>query len=236
MQNKERQTIEDTLLFREKPPECIELAAITNFPSPITKSSIQLSDEQKIDYIAERFRDIMEVLGLDLTNDSLSRTPYRVAKMYVNEIFSGLDEKNFPRISFIEDQFQYNNKSSMIFVKVNFFSFCEHHFVPMNGTAYVAYIPNGKLIGLSKIPRIVKFFACRPQVQERLNAQIADSLAILLNTQNVAVSLAAQHFCILARGIEDTESHTITNVLRGDFESDPATRREFFEAVNRAQV
>lgn len=209
------------------------LAAITNFPSPICLAKSSLNAEEKIDYIAERFRDIMEILGLDLTDDSLARTPYRVAKMYVNEIFSGLDTENFPPISFIEDQFQHNNKGSMVFVKVNFHSFCEHHFVPMNGTAYVAYIPNGKLIGLSKIPRIVRFFACRPQVQERLNAQIADSLAILLNTENVAVSLAAQHFCIMARGIEDTESHTITNVLRGDFNKDPAVRREFFEAVNR---
>lgn len=231
MQNNLCQSIEDK--FIDETTECISLAAITNFPSPVIKSGPHLSDEEKIDYIAERFREIMEVLGLDLANDSLARTPYRVAKMYVNEIFSGLDDKNFPRISFIEDQFQHQNKSNMVFVKVNFNSFCEHHFVPMNGTAYVAYIPNGKLIGLSKIPRIVRFFASRPQVQERLNAQIADSLAILLNTQNVAVSLAAQHFCILARGIEDTESHTITNVLRGDFESDPTTRREFFEAVNR---
>ncbi len=234
MQNKARQSFEEAMLFPTEMSERIELAAITNFPSPISQPRSQMTDEEKIDYIAGRFRDIMEVLGLDLTNDSLARTPYRVAKMYVNEIFSGLDEKNFPQISFIEDEFQYNQKSSMVFVKVNFNSFCEHHFVPMNGTAYVAYIPNGKLIGLSKIPRIVRFFARRPQVQERLTAQIADSLAILLNTQSVAVSLAAQHFCVVARGIEDSESHTITNVIRGDFDSDPAMRREFFEAINRA--
>lgn len=230
MQNNQRQPLG---LFEEGSSEFIELAAITNFPSPIAKPHIEMSDEAKIEYIAVRFREIMEVLGLDLSNDSLARTPHRVAKMYVNEVFSGLDDKNFPRVSFIQDQFQHTEKSNMVFVKVKFNSFCEHHFVPMHGTAYVAYIPNGKLIGLSKIPRIVRFFASRPQVQERLNAQIADSLAILLNTQNVAVSLSAQHFCILARGIEDADSHTITNVLRGDFDTDATTRREFFEAINR---
>lgn len=210
-----------------------QLAAITRFPSPLALNPPQLSDEEKIAYIAERFRDIMEVLGLDLSDESLTRTPYRVAKMYVNEIFSGLDLKQFPTVSFIEDEYAYNSQPSMVFVKVNFNSFCEHHFVPMNGTAYVAYLPNRKLIGLSKIPRIVKFFACRPQVQERLTAQIADSLAMLLDTEHVAVSLTAQHFCVIARGIEDTESHTTTNMLRGDFNTNDNIRREFFEAINR---
>lgn len=238
MENKENkifQSIKNGMLVPAEVLDRTELAAITSFPSPIVRSGPEMSDEQKIDYIAERFREIMEVLGLDLTNDSLARTPQRVAKMYVNEIFSGLDEKNFPTISFFENEFQHQQKSSIVFVKVNFNSFCEHHFVPMNGIAYVAYIPNDKLIGLSKIPRIVRFFACRPQVQERLTAQIADSLAILLETENVAVSLAAQHFCIIARGIEDTESRTITNVLRGNFDDNPDTRREFFEAINRAK-
>lgn len=215
-------------------PVDVHAAAITHYPSPVVANPPHLSDEEKIDYIAVRFREIMEVLGLDLENDSLARTPYRVAKMYVNEIFSGLDLEQFPEISFISDSFAHDNqRSNMVFVKVNFNSFCEHHFVPMNGTAFVAYIPNGKLIGLSKIPRIVRFFACRPQVQERLTAQIADSLAMLLETNDVAVSLTAQHFCIIARGIEDTESRTTTNVLRGAFGDDDAIRREFFEAINR---
>jgi GTP cyclohydrolase I len=237
MENKENKvfkSIQNGMLVPVETLDRAEHAAVTNFPSPVVRSGPELSDEQKIDYIAERFRDIMEVLGLDLTNDSLARTPQRVAKMYINEIFSGLDEKNFPAISFFENEFQHQHKSSIVFVKVNFNSFCEHHFVPMNGTAYVAYIPRDKLIGLSKIPRIVRFFASRPQVQERLTAQIADSLAILLDTENVAVSMAAQHFCIIARGIEDTESRTITNVLRGDFDTNVDTRREFFEAINRA--
>lgn len=208
-------------------------AATTQFPYPFSKKPMTLSNEEKIEYIAVRFREIMQAIGLDTSDKSLERTPYRVAKMYVNEIFSGLDLEKFPPISFIDDDFAHDQKANMVFVKVNFNSFCEHHFVPMNGTAYVAYIPNGKLIGLSKIPRIVRFFACRPQVQERLTAQIADSLAILLDTEDVAVSLKAQHFCIIARGIEDTESHAITNVLRGNFDNDPSLRKEFFESINR---
>lgn len=213
--------------------ETRDRASVTQFPSPLLPHRSEMSDEEKIDYIAERFREIMEVLGLDLNDESLAKTPYRVAKMYVNEIFSGLDTDNFPQISFIEDAYTFNQKASLILVKVNFFSFCEHHFVPMNGTAYVGYIPNGKLIGLSKIPRIVKFFASRPQVQERLSAQIADSLAILAGTEDVAVSLTAQHYCIIARGIEDVESTTTTNVLRGVFDRDATRRQEFFEAIQR---
>lgn len=123
----------------------------------------------------------------------------------------------------------------MVFVKVNFTSFCEHHFVPMMGHAYVAYLPKGKLIGLSKIPRIVKFFAKRPQVQERLTAQIADSLATILETEDVAVSITAQHFCVVARGIEDQNSHTTTNDFRGKFEEASLERQEFFQAMNKSE-
>lgn len=208
--------------------------AVTHFPSPIIATQSSMTDEEKIEYIAVRFREIMETLGLDLTDDSLSRTPYRIAKMYVSEIFSGLDLEQFPEMSFIQDKFVHGGRPNMVFLKVNFNSFCEHHFVPMTGTAFVAYIPNQKLIGLSKIPRIVKYFACRPQVQERLTAQIADSLALVLETAHVAVSIVAQHHCIISRGIEDTESQTITNVLRGDFDSDGNRRNEFFEAINRS--
>lgn len=175
----------------------------------------------------------MEVLGLDLSDESLAKTPYRVAKMYVQEIFSGLDPHAFPEVSFFKDEFHHEHHSNMVFVKIGFTSFCEHHFVPMNGIAYVAYIPEENLIGLSKIPRIVRYFARRPQVQERLTAQIADSLAILLDTDNVAVSITAHHYCVIARGIEDETGHTITNVLRGDFDTNPNLRREFFEGINR---
>lgn len=209
-------------------------AALTNFPSPIKASAVAaLSDEEKIALIADRFRDIMEALGLDLDEDSLQKTPYRVAKMYVKEIFSGLDVNNFPDVSFFEEEFPHYHESHMVLVKVGFTSFCEHHFVPMHGVAYVAYRPRDKVIGLSKIPRIVRFFAKRPQLQERLTAQIADSLAILLEMEDVAVSVTAHHYCVIARGVEDEEGHTITNVLRGAFHTDPELRKEFFEGINR---
>lgn len=216
--------------------EVSKLAALTHYPSPISSAKCKMSKEEKIAFIADKFRDIMIALDLDLNDHSLARTPERVAKMYVEEVFSGLDASQFPRVSFIEDHYQHENKANIVLVKVKFHSFCEHHFVPMFGTAHVAYIPNGKLIGLSKIPRIVRFFARRPQVQERLTAQIADSLCTLLDTPDVAVSISAQHFCVIARGIEDENSHTITNVLRGGFDTNEILRREFFEGVNRKYV
>lgn len=212
----------------------LKLAAITRYPTPLKAAPVVRTNEEKIAYIAERFGDIMDALGLDLSDHSLARTPYRVAKMYVNEIFSGLDIEQFPAITTVEDRYQHGEMSNIVFMKVNFSSFCEHHFVPMIGTAWVAYMPNGKLIGLSKIPRIVRFFARRPQLQERLTAQIADSLAMVLDTEDVAVSIAAEHYCILARGIEDEDSHVITNVLRGQFETSETIRREFFESINRS--
>lgn len=208
-------------------------AAKTQFPTPKTASKEAMSDNEKIEFIASRFEEIMETLGLDLKDESLSQTPLRVAKMYVNEIFQGLDDRNFPEISFIENSFQMDQQSNIVFMKTHFYSFCEHHFVPMNGTAYIAYFPSKKVIGLSKIPRLVHFFAKRPQVQERLTAQIADSLSVLLETEDIAVSLVAEHFCVIARGIEQENSHATTNVLRGKFQPDTHWRREFFEAVNR---
>lgn len=207
--------------------------AITRFPSPLVSKKSKLSKEQKVEEIAGHFKKIMEILGLDLADESLAKTPLRVAKMYVTEIFSGLDLDQFPTMSYIKDHYKHNGKSNIVFMKVNFSSFCEHHFVPMIGTAYVAYLPNEKLIGLSKIPRLVRYFARRPQVQERLSAQIADSLALILETEDVAVSITAEHYCILARGIEDDETHAITNVLRGKFDSDASLREEFFESINR---
>ena len=212
--------------------EILKKAAQTAFPTPCQTS--HLSQEEKIAFIAERFEEIMEALGLDLSDSSLARTPYRVAKMYVNEIFSGLDLSAFPEIRLIEDKFQHKDETNMVFTRVRFNSFCEHHFVPMNGTASIAYAPSGKLIGLSKISRIVHFFARRPQLQERLTAQIADSICTLLGTPNVAVSILAEHHCIIARGVEDEESRVITNVLRGRFDEETSLRREFFEAVSRS--
>lgn len=170
--------------------------AITNFPSPLHAHPPILSEQEKIDLIADRFKDIMEALGLDLNNDSLSRTPQRVAKMYVKEVFSGLNPDKFPPMSFFEHDFDHDHRGNTVFVKVGFTSFCEHHFVPMTGFAYVAYVPKKKLIGLSKIPRIVRFFAKRPQLQERLAAQIADSLSLLLEIEDVAISITANHFVL----------------------------------------
>lgn len=222
----------DNLHAHPIPKETIKKACKTHFPSPIIAKENALTNEEKIDLIAEKFRDIMDILGLDLSDDSLQKTPYRVAKMYVEEVFSGLNPETFPEVSFFEDRFQHGERSNMVFVKVNFCSFCEHHFVPMNGTACVAYLPNGKLIGLSKIPRIVRFFARRPQVQERLTAQIADALSILTGSPNVATSLYAEHQCMIARGIESDHSHAITNVLRGEFDTNFALRKEFFDSLD----
>ncbi|MEM1283326.1 MAG: GTP cyclohydrolase I FolE [Chlamydiota bacterium] len=213
--------------------ELIKKAKTTKFPTPFSKEGPLFSDEERIDYIADKFRDIMIALGLDIEDPSLSRTPYRVAKMYVNEIFSGLNDDGFPPIRYVENQFQHSKTGNMVFVKVNVSSFCEHHFVPFIGTAYVAYIPNEKVIGLSKIPRLVNYFSQRPQIQERLTAQIADSLSLLLGTKSVAVSISAQHYCMISRGIEDAASWTTTNIFKGEFETDGEVRGQFFEAINR---
>lgn len=216
-----------------KPDPVKKLLKETNYPNPVVSETNLLSNEEKIAYIEEKFRDIMIALGLDINDSSLARTPYRVAKMYVNEIFLGLDEKNFPQILYLEDKYKHNEVGNKVFVKTTFSSVCEHHFVPFIGTAYIAYIPNKKIIGLSKIPRIVRYFAKRPQIQERLNAQIAECLCSILETEHVAVSMTAKHHCMVIRGVEDCASHTITTVLKGSFDTDQNLRREFFEAINR---
>jgi GTP cyclohydrolase IA len=224
----QRELLED---LETLPSAIIKEACLTHFPSPVVQKNPSLSNREKIDLIADKFRGIMEILGLDLTDDSLQQTPERVAKMYVEEVFSGLDPTTFPEVSFFEDRFQHSRQADMVFVKVNFCSFCEHHFVPMNGTACVAYLPKGKLIGLSTIPRIVRFFAKRPQVQERLTAQIADAISILTGSDDVAASLWAAHQCMIARGIESENSHATTHVLRGRFETDKMLRKEFFDSL-----
>lgn len=211
----------------------VPFAAITHFPTPVNHDQSEMDEDEKVDYIAVRFKEIMECLGLDLDDPSLAKTPERVARMYVKEVFSGLNLDNFPSISVVDNEFQHSKRGNLVFLKVNFHSFCEHHFVPMNGVAYIGYVPERKIIGLSKIPRIVRYFARRPQLQERLTAQIADALSIILEIEHIAVSLTAQHFCVMARGIEDDDSHTTTNVLRGDFETNSALQQQFFESINR---
>ncbi|WP_291516338.1 GTP cyclohydrolase I FolE [Bdellovibrio sp. ArHS] len=194
-------------------------------PTPMIENG--LSNEEKIEKITAKFVDIMETLGLDLSDDSLRETPRRVAKMYVNEVFSGLDPKKFPKMTVIENKMNYDQ---MIVVQnISCLSFCEHHFLPIDGFATVAYIPNKKVIGLSKINRIVQYFGRRPQVQERLTKQIADCLQYILGTEHVAVHISAKHYCVVMRGIEDTGSTTSTADLRGHFKTRMETREEFLQ-------
>lgn len=172
---------------------------------------------------------IMQALGLDLKDDSLNETPRRIAKMYLNEIFWGLDYNNFPKITTIENKMQYANMLIERHIKVS--STCEHHFIPMIGEAFIAYIPNKKVIGLSKINRIVEFFSRRPQVQERLTEQIFHTLCMLLETENVAVLIKAEHTCVKLRGVEDTNSDTVTSRLGGKFFEGAALRNEFYQSI-----
>ncbi len=187
-----------------------------------------LSDEQKRAQIQQHMTQIMDVLGLDLDDDSLCDTPRRIAKMYVDEIFSGLDYRKFPKITQIENKMSIEQPVQVTDISLT--STCEHHFVTIDGTASVAYIPKQTVIGLSKINRLVAFFAQRPQVQERLTQQVMVALQALTGTQDVAVSINATHYCVKARGIKDSNSYTKTSSLGGVFLSDPAMRREFFEA------
>ncbi len=187
-----------------------------------------LTDEEKIRKIEYHFAQIMDTLGLDLLDDSLSGTPKRVAKMYVKEVFSGLNPANEPAISLFDNKYHYNKM--LVEKDITLFSYCEHHFVPIIGKAHVAYIPDDKVIGLSKLNRIVQYYAKRPQVQERLTIQIADALKEILHHDNVAVMIEADHLCVASRGIKDTNSNTITSVFSGKFEDD-SVRNEFFSYI-----
>jgi len=191
--------------------------------TPMIESS--LSAEEKYEKIKSLMTEVVSTLGLDLTDDSLEETPHRIAKMYVHEIFAGLDYANFPRMSLIDNKMSVDE---MVTVKdVTVVSTCEHHFVTIDGLAKVAYIPKGKVIGLSKINRLVRFFAQRPQVQERLTRQVLVALQTLLDTDDVAVSIDATHYCVKARGVMDFNSQTKTTALGGTFKSDVNTRTEF---------
>lgn len=186
---------------------------------------VNLTNDEKQAILTERFTEVLQVLGLDLRDDSLADTPKRIAKMYVREIFSGLDYANFPRLTAIENKMQVDE---MVRVQdIDLSSTCEHHFITIDGKATVAYIPAEKVIGLSKINRIVRFFAQRPQVQERLNEQVLVALQTLLETDDVAVSITATHFCVKARGVMDANSATTTTSLGGRFKRNSDTRKEF---------
>ncbi len=177
-----------------------------------------LSDAEKIEVIQKHFHAIMLTLGLDLNDDSLKDTPKRVAKMFVNEIFEGLKPQNLPQPTLFENTYKYNQM--LIEKNISVSSTCEHHFLPIIGKAHIAYISSGKVIGLSKLNRIVKYFSKRPQVQERLTIQIANHLSEILETEDVAVIIDASHYCVISRGIEDIQSTTITSEFKGKFKED----------------
>ena len=202
----------------------------TSYETPMVADAFLMNDAQKQELIAKKFKEIMEVMGLDLSDDSLSGTPKRVAKMYIQEIFSGLNPANKPKIALFENKYQYNEM--LVEKNITFYSNCEHHFVPIIGKAHVAYISSGKVIGLSKINRIVDYYAKRPQVQERLTVQIANELKTLLDTDDVAVIIDAEHLCVQSRGIKDVNSSTITAQFHGKFK-DEATKRELLSYVNQ---
>ena len=198
----------------------------TSIETPLKKDAFKISDEEKVEIIEDKFRDIMETLGLDLTDDSLKGSPHRVAKMFVQEIFYGLNPANKPKVSVFENKFKYGEM--LVEKNINLNSFCEHHFLPIVGKAHVAYFSSGQVIGLSKINRIVDYFARRPQVQERLTVQIANELKKVLKTDDVAVVIDAKHMCVSCRGIQDESSSTVTSEYSGRFK-DKSVREEFLK-------
>lgn len=200
-----------------------------NPETPLRNDAFALSPDEKIEKITEYFGKIMYTLGLDMTDDSLKDSPKRVAKMYVHEIFGGLLPENNPRISTFKNQYKY--RQMLVEKDITVYSFCEHHFLPIIGKAHVAYISNGHVIGLSKINRIVDYYARRPQVQERLTMQIAKAMKEATGTKDVACILDATHLCVNCRGIRDTASSTITAELSGIFQTNPITRQEFLHYV-----
>ncbi|MDA0194304.1 MAG: GTP cyclohydrolase I FolE [Bacteroidetes bacterium] len=201
----------------------------TSSETPLRPDAFELDDKLKIELIAKHFKEIMQILGLDLTDDSLKGTPNRVAKMYVKEAFSGLNPKNKPRATLFENKFNY--KEMIVEKDITFFSHCEHHFVPIYGKVHVAYISSGNVIGLSKINRIVQYYAKRPQVQERMTIQIADELQSVLKTNDVGVVVDANHMCVSSRGVADTNSKTGTAYFSGKFD-DENVKKEFLNYIN----
>ena len=197
----------------------------TSYDTPMKENAFEMDDDLKMELIEDKFREIMEIMGLDLTDDSLAETPHRIAKMYVHEIFSGLDYNNFPKISVIDNKMSVDEMVKVSDIDLT--STCEHHFITIDGLAQVAYIPESKILGLSKINRIVRFFAQRPQVQERLTQQVLVAIQTLVETENVAVTIKATHYCVKSRGVMDANSETTTTALGGIFKTNPQTRAEF---------
>lgn len=217
-----------TPLSLESMHEMGEDHTMTSYDTPLREDAFEMDEDLKKEVIAKHFKEIMEVLGLDLTDDSLKGTPMRVAKMYVDEIFKGLNPKNKPGISLFENKYRYNQMLVEKNIKIQ--SQCEHHFLPFYGKAHIAYISKGKVIGLSKLNRIADYYSRRPQVQERLTMQIANELKEVLETDDVAVIIDAKHMCVSSRGIKDPHSSTVTAEYCGQFK-DQDTRKELLKFI-----
>lgn len=229
--NKNKQTLESTGNYhsRNDIDDIGDDHVATSVQTPLRDGAFKLSDEEKIAKIEDHFSEIMDILGLDLTDESLSGTPYRVAKMYVKEIFQGLNPKNRPDAKKFGNKYEYGD---LVVVKnINVTSFCEHHFLPFMGKAHVAYKSSGSVIGLSKINRLVDYYSRRPQVQERLTLQIADELEVSLETKDVAVFIESKHLCVSTRGIQDRASSTVTTEYRGEFKEE-LTQQRFIDYIN----
>jgi GTP cyclohydrolase I len=233
---KQKETLSTTQLKEEKISltdllieEMGDQHKASSVETPLRADAFEKTDEEKIALIEPHFRAIMETLGMDLRDDSLRGTPLRVAKMYVKELFQGLNPANMPSMTLFENKFQYNEM--LVEKNINFYTNCEHHFVPFFGKAHVAYISSGKVIGLSKLNRLVEYFSKRPQVQERLTMQVGKALQTVLQTQDVAVMMDAKHLCVSSRGVKDDSSNTITTFFGGKFQEEK-TRMEFLQYVD----
>lgn len=220
----EKQKISSTEMIDFMGDEHVSSSADT----PLRADAFEMDDDLKIELIEKHFREIMNILGLDLSDDSLNGTPHRVAKMYAKEIFRGLNPANKPKISMFDNKYKYNQM--LVEKNITLYSNCEHHFVPIIGKVHVAYISNGQVIGLSKINRIVQYYAQRPQVQERLTKQIANELKQVLGTDDVAVVIDAHHLCVSSRGVTDVNSSTVTSEYTGKF-NDNDVRKEFLSYI-----
>lgn len=221
--------IEDNILTNISVEDIGNDHLYTSLETPMVADAFSKSDTEKKEIIAFHFTEIMKALDLDLTDDSLKGTPERVAKMYIEEIFSGLNPKNKPKMALFENKYQYNQM--LVEKNITFYSNCEHHFVPIYGKAHVAYISSGKVIGLSKLNRIVQYYAKRPQVQERLTMQIAEDLKIALETEDVAVIIDAKHLCVSSRGVKDESSATVTTSFNGAFNT-PQKINELLQLIH----
>ncbi len=210
------------------PSELIDDHILTSIDTPLRSDAFKLDDELKIELIEKNFKEIMHILGLDLNDESLKDTPKRVAKMFVKEVFNGLNPDNKPKPTIFNNKFNFNEM--LVEKNITIYSYCEHHFVPIIGKAHIAYFPKNHIIGLSKLNRVAQYFAKRPQVQERLTIQIANELKDILSTDDVAVLIDADHLCVASRGVNDVNSSTITSSYNGKFMNDEI-RKEFLSHI-----